>query len=108
MSRPIQIGDIAFIIIDGQEYPLGITDIQSTYIKAGDYILIPVGNHWIVQNYPITHSVRFEVGPTLITHVGEITSQILLSLDYNNLIKACQTNKDFNRVCQDDYFGNSK
>jgi hypothetical protein len=103
MSRPVQIGDYAYIIFGDQEYPLLITDIKPSYIIADDYTLIPVDNHWMVQDYSVEHSVDFRTG-SLSAYVPEITSQILLSLDYEDLINACQTNKDFNKVCQDEYF----
>lgn len=104
MSRPIQIGDIAIVTVDGKESPLTITDIHSSYIEANDYILIPMGDRWIVLDYPLDHSVRFEADLSSMTNIPEIMSQILLPLDYKELIKACQTNKDFNKVCKDDYF----
>lgn len=103
MSRSIQIGDIAFINVDGQEYSLNIVDVRPTYIRAGEYILIPMGNDWIVQDYPKVHSIRF-VGLPLSTHIPEITSQILLPLSYVDLMNICKTNKDLNKICQDDHF----
>jgi len=104
MSRLVQIGDIALVTVNGQESPLIITDIHSSYIEANDYILIPMGDRWIVQDYPSDHSVRFEANLSSMTNIPEIMSQVLLQLDYKELVKSCQTNKDFNKVCQDDYF----
>lgn len=72
MERPIQIGDIVFIVTDDEEYPLSITDIQPTYIIAGDYILTPEHDHWVIQNYPKEHSVRFEAVPSLSEHASEM------------------------------------
>jgi hypothetical protein len=103
MSRLIQIGDYVPAKIGKQEYYLSITDIRSTDIVAGDHNIIPVGNRWMVRDYPIEHIIRFIMGPPLPTY-PEITSQILLTLNYKDLINACRTNRDFNKVCQDDYF----
>lgn len=104
MERAIQTGDIAVIRVNGKEQPLTITDANSTRIKAiGYYTLIPIGDGWTVQNHPSIQPIRFEAGPS-ITHIPEITSKILLPLNYKDLIAACETNKDFDRVCRDDYF----
>jgi hypothetical protein len=103
MSRFVQIGDYARIKINEHEYYLVITDIKPSHIVAGDHNIIPVGNRWMVQDYPVKHVVGFTMGPPLPTY-PEITSQILLSLNYDDLMNACRINKDFNKVCQDDYF----
>jgi hypothetical protein len=103
MSRHVQIGDYAVITIHNQKYYLVITDIKPSHIIAGEHIIIPMGNRWMVQDYPMEHTVRFLMGSSLPTY-PEITSQILLSLPYKDLISACLTNKDFNKVCQDEYF----
>lgn len=114
MSRSVRVGDIAVVTIDGQEYSLGITDIHPTSINIGDYTLVPNNGSWVIRNYPTKHSINFkasllpisssDIGLSTSTHIPEIISRILLSLDYKHLIHACQINKDFNRACQDDYF----
>lgn len=106
MSRPLQIDDYAVITINNQRYLLVITGIKQSYIVAGQYNIIKVGNRWQVQNYPMKHFVMFVAAPppSLTTHLPEITSQILLNLDYDELMNACRINKDFNKVCHDDYF----
>ena len=72
MSRPIQIGDYVHVTIDYQEYALTITNIQPTYIIAGDYVLVSEGDRWMVQIYPTAHSIRFVANP-LLTYFPEIT-----------------------------------
>jgi hypothetical protein len=103
MSRPVRIGDYAYVVINNQGYFLVITDIKPVYIVAGNYNIIIRNGRWVIQNYPIAHSIKFVTGPPLPTY-PEITSQILLSLNYDDLMSACKINKDFNKVCQDEYF----
>lgn len=104
MSRQIQVGDIAIVTVDGREYPLSIADIHPTHIDAGNYVIVFNNGRWVIQNYPHEHNIKFRVGPSLMTDFPEIMMQILLPLDYESLINACQTNKDLDAICQDQYF----
>lgn len=62
---------------------------------------IGIGNSYISN---MSQSIQTGDNLALPTHVPEIISQILLALDYKDLMNTCQTNKDFNEVCQDNYF----
>jgi hypothetical protein len=103
MPRPVQIGDYVRVTIGDQEYYLSIINILPTSIIAGIYNIIFMNDRWMIQDYPAKHSIGFIMGPPLPTY-PEITSRILLSLNYDDLLNACRINKDFNKVCQDDYF----
>jgi hypothetical protein len=104
MSRSVRIGDYAYITVGDQVFHLAITDIQPSNIIAGNYNLVLVGGRWMVQDYPVKHSISFGPDPSLIAYIPEITSQVLLSLNYDTIMNICKTNRGFNRVCQDDHF----
>jgi len=38
------------------------------------------------------------------THIPEIISQIILNLDYGDIVRLCRVNKDLNRMYRDEYF----
>jgi hypothetical protein len=61
-SRSIQIGDIVQITVNEQHYNLTIDGIDSQGIHAQQYTIIPIGNDWQVQNYPIYHTITFLPG----------------------------------------------
>jgi hypothetical protein len=42
--------------------------------------------------------------PLLPTHIPDVISQVLMILDYHNIASACRTNKDLNKMYQDEYF----
>lgn len=106
MACPVRVGDIALITIGDQEHLLEITAVEPR-IVAGQRDIIRIGNCWQVQNFPLKHFVTFIAiasASSLTTHIPEITSRILLNLNYDDLMSACNTNKDFNKVCHDNYF----
>ena len=110
MSRTIQVGDLALISAGDQQFPFPITSIDSSGIHASEYTIIPLDNQWQVQDYPIPHTVIFyQTSPSIpFTGVVELNWEILLDLDYQALARACQVNKEINKICQDDRFWRDK
>lgn len=58
-SRPIQIGDIAQVVIENQSYNIPIDLIDSQGIHASSHTIVPQDNTWQVQDYLLPHSVAF-------------------------------------------------
>jgi hypothetical protein len=66
MSRSIQVGDIAEIIVNGASYNLPITNITHTEIIAGNYSLGHENGQWIVKGYNYPHIIQFKAGEEIL------------------------------------------
>ena len=62
-QRPVQVGDIVQIRVDGQNYHFPITSVDSQGIHASSYLIIPQNDIWQVQGYPLPHTVSFFPAP---------------------------------------------
>ena len=58
-TRPIQIGDIVRVIIQGKNYDIPIERIDSEGIHGSSYTFIPQNDVWQVRNYSLPHTVSF-------------------------------------------------
>ena len=109
MSRPLQLDDLVLITVNNisQEYKVKFITSNGIYISSPNSdtysLLIPINNQWQVGNFNIPHIVTFNQEPRTFTGVHELDFRILLNMDYNSLMKICQTDKYLNQICQDDY-----
>jgi hypothetical protein len=60
--RPLQVGDIVQVTVNGQNYIIPIERIDANGIHAQKYTIVPVGNIWQIQNYSVPHSLAFFPG----------------------------------------------
>lgn len=109
MSRPVQPGDLAAIVVGNTEYPYVISSVSPDYITADRYALILTTDGWQVQDYITPHTVKFYSGrEQLLSGVKDVDTLILLDLDYKSLLAACSTEQYTNKICQDDFFWRQK
>jgi hypothetical protein len=95
MSRSLQIGDYAFVY--GNVYTV-------EEIRPEGIYMAPLNGTWEFYPYHKLENVIFKASPNLID-LPEIDQQILLNLDYQSLMNACQV---FPKICLDDYFWQQK
>lgn len=59
MDRPIQVGDIADVIVNDQTYSFPIKNIATEGISVPPYLIVQDGSIWKIQGYNIPHQVIF-------------------------------------------------
>jgi uncharacterized protein YciI len=101
MSRQVQVGDLVIVRVGHQVFELPITQITENGIHIGDSLLIPP--YWKVKGLNEEHEVEF-ISHQGLSSIEEVNQEILLNLDYNSIISLCSTNKEYNRLCSQDYF----
>jgi len=103
MSRPVQPSDIATVNVNGREFSLIISSIDDRGIHAGDYLIIPSGDQWQVQNYNSPHSITFTES-TGLSGISDLDMTTLLFLELPDLDNACLINPRIQSLCQSDNF----
>jgi hypothetical protein len=100
MSRQVQVGDLVIFRVGSQSFTSPITQISKYGIHIGNALLIPPD--WQVKGPNEEHEVEFiHQG---LSPIEEVNQEILLNLDYDSIISLCSTNKEYNKLCSQEYF----
>jgi hypothetical protein len=71
-------------------------------IHLGDSLLVPPDRK--VYGLNRHHSVEFISQHVGLSSIEEVNQQIILKLDYNSILSLCSTNKEYSKLCGQDYF----
>lgn len=108
MSRPIQIGDLALIHTGKipQEYsivgiiPQGIL-VSSHGLPGQVSLIIPTKQGWKVYGLDSPHTLEFQEPHIELTELpSELLIEQLILLQIEDVLSACETNRQFNEICQ--------
>ena len=100
-------GDRIRVDVNGVSYPLIITEVTPSEIKAGEYNLIHTEKGLQILNYSIPHTISLIPRGALIG-ISELDWDFMLGLPLESINSLCLVNTQIQSICQNDEFWREK
>lgn len=105
MDEPV-LGGSVWITSPGRTEQEVISSVQPDRIRAGGYWIVKEDGDWVIPGREPPYLVTFQPRVSL-TRVPELDYQLLLSMQYPEVLNTCQTNQYLRQICRDDKFWKS-
>lgn len=100
MDEPI-LGGSVWVTSPGRVEQEVISSVQPDRIKAGGYWILKEDGDWVIPGKELPYLVSFQPRVSL-TGIPELDYQLLLSMEYPELLNTCQTNSYYRQICKDE------